>query len=937
MILTEGISGLTLTSVLDKQRSTDPNSIAKAQKEEFISKNKFDVNNTENISIVYDPESRTCEITGNVVSNHLVYEDTQEKTEDTPEYYEIKLSFSNVDIKKSETDLNSENDNKLHDEESDDKSSERDNNQEKENRTTSDRIDVIIDIDKMPAKVRCSCQHYRFYYSEANKDKGFMTGESFPPYETKTNSHRSPRNPERHSGMCKHLIFFITQILDRVIISDDKRFNIKCISGQNNWNSFLNSIKLDSINRPKYKHTYRPVVKSPEEIHQAEIRRANNKLNRIDLDTATYKRRGRPSNKSDIRKPTASTDIKDDSNYVDEVFYIKNFLRKLISKDEINKNKSDESLNISNLVTYCKNKNIIDKNANIKTLNDLKKSIDQIYDYEATQLLRKKAAKIFDSMAVSETDDNKQKREEFINIYVNNHKKYYNKYASHLYIPTRNIARYFKDKSYTASVYKDSDYDKVDLGLIRHRYTRQLATEDEGIKNWFNDKLSEIKNKYKDHKSSDYKYEVRKLELDRGVKIKKKYDEIKADLIKKASQKNLSLNDYVYNLINKNTTINYNSLAKSYIPDEDKVEKDDDTIQKEFDKAKKDKEDLEIKLDAIKTKLKTDSNNEDLKNELVQINKSRQSVTLVYNKAKKQYEKRFGKIETDVDVDDKNSYKQQQDNKDNYQQYEQHKKDILEKWKPLNDKREDLIIKRSLKTITSKEEEELENTISKMLKLEDEYYNLTGGIFIPDGIYYERKKAQKNREKRYMKAVAEPKKKTTVKSTSNQNKTQKKVDDNGETQQASNKRITAQRVTRPQRQPKPKAADTKIEINLGGKSIGRVYKSDGVPIIPEKPVLSGKRGDKQKAYNYIQALVEYNKYLKSKLSRTESYIKELDTKMNSIEDKESEEYNSIKQKHDSLELERNKMKKEYEDRDKQIDSDIKDLGVDWEQLYLGED
>lgn len=1022
MILTESTSGLTLTSVLDRQRSTDPNSIAKAQKEEFISKNKFDVNNTENISIVYDPVSRTCEITGNVVSNHLVYEDTQEKTNNAPTYYEVKLLFKNVNVEDTEVKTNSDEKNK----------GETDNNLENENKgSVSQSKSVIIDINKIPCKVRCSCQHYRFYYSEANNKNNFMTGDSFPVYTPSANAqHRPPKNPEKHSGMCKHLIFFITQVLNHEIISDDKNFRIKLVSGGDKWNKYLSEVSSLKIYRPKY-------VKSQEDIERAERYKINDLLRKT-ADTIT-KRRGRE--RQAAGSDTAAQELTAEDN-LKILNNVKLKIDNLAKRDDVKKyaDKKIDSLDIDSIVNELKQNKIIPKNdTSIQSFKDLKNFIDKKYNDDSKEFLTKKAEKI---ASIRKIPENKKKW--FINAYINSHRQLNKSKDDFIYITTDNMKRIYKPDNLKGAFKQEI---KKQYGLERHRYIRTQALADEGIKSWFSDELSKIKQEYPDSKSDEYKDKIRDLEIERKNKIKDKYKEIENDLRNKAAKKKKSINNYVHKLIHKKTQVNdvntdvdntqpssdqnknTNNKLKSDKSDETKPEKNYKQIKKNSDtppdatEEPKDNDNLELSPEDIdkkyneltKRKKQIDSefqklanayyndSNEENKKAFEDIKQQKNDLQAEYKKIEKQYnelhkddnnqpdsdeqglddklkgkndyeklefmsrerlrlEQEFIKYESLINTSksetvvsqakiSQNEVKNQLTSlnqryeslngtgfiKNNYfsrlkkeaegyssteeeEKIESKKANILAKWQPLNKRRIELVAIGNHRELTNEEETEYNDIVDKVSSYEQEYKKLTGTLI--KGGYYWNKQIEKNKK---------PEKKTTVnKSDSGKNKSQKKTDDQGKTQSSSDKKITAQKVTRSKRLPKPKKPKITKTIRKIPNSRGSVSYLNGVPIVPDKPVSGG-----QTAYNYIQSLVEYKKYLQSALPRVESNINELFTQMNDMKDKESKEYKNIEKQYNDLQSKYDEMETEYNDTAQRIDLDGEELEVDWGQLNLG--
>ena len=65
-------------------------------------------------------------------------------------------------------------------------------------------------------KVFCSCDSFRFTFSEPNRMRNAKTGPSFPGFVRKTN--RESRNPNQQPGLCKHLITVVNELLNEGFI-----------------------------------------------------------------------------------------------------------------------------------------------------------------------------------------------------------------------------------------------------------------------------------------------------------------------------------------------------------------------------------------------------------------------------------------------------------------------------------------------------------------------------------------------------------------------------------------------------------------------------------------------------------------------------------------------------------------------------------------------
>lgn len=65
-------------------------------------------------------------------------------------------------------------------------------------------------------KVFCSCDSFRFTFSEPNRLRNAKTGPSFPGFVRKTN--RVSRNPNQQPGLCKHLITVVEELVNEGFI-----------------------------------------------------------------------------------------------------------------------------------------------------------------------------------------------------------------------------------------------------------------------------------------------------------------------------------------------------------------------------------------------------------------------------------------------------------------------------------------------------------------------------------------------------------------------------------------------------------------------------------------------------------------------------------------------------------------------------------------------
>lgn len=65
-------------------------------------------------------------------------------------------------------------------------------------------------------KVFCSCDSFRFTFSEPNRLRNAKTGPSFPGFVRKTD--RASRNPNQQPGLCKHLITVVEELVNEGFI-----------------------------------------------------------------------------------------------------------------------------------------------------------------------------------------------------------------------------------------------------------------------------------------------------------------------------------------------------------------------------------------------------------------------------------------------------------------------------------------------------------------------------------------------------------------------------------------------------------------------------------------------------------------------------------------------------------------------------------------------
>lgn len=569
ILLTEDNSGQVLTSVLNKQVSTDPKSIAKAQRDEFISKSAFDQNNINNISVLYDDKSHTCQITGNVKTNHLVYIDAQpgehENLENTGEdVYEINLLFKDVAFPV----LSSDNENEAEGEESEDRLQ----------RPTINKETPLaqIDIDSKRCLVRCTCQHYRFYYSEANKQQNFVFGGSFPTYESKGVGQK--KNPNHNIGMCKHIIFFITQLLNKEIPCDGLR--VKLIS--NKWDSILPKVDGIDLTQPHYKSKYK---KKEVDQNTVELNLANSKISKYMRSISDIRINDTEDRHfSRLRKAKQKLDNLFNNKYVRDHA---SDTRIETDKKSSNYNKELSVLHINGLLEKYKNIGLIqDSDVNsITTLSQLRDLIDKKSKEEPYEYLKKKAEKLF-------ADCSEQDKQRKINEYINNHKIYL-KNGDYVYDTGRNARRLAKGQKSDLETLSPGDLsgyidasreDKYNDGLKRHRFIRKLASDK--YKSWRDDQLKNL-----DVGSKEYKAKTQELKHLYHSKMKEFYNEFQDELLRRAKQRykidnvkskdiNKLLNAYIAQRVGKKTSVNKENKPKS---DETKTDKNNKQTKKNSD------------------------------------------------------------------------------------------------------------------------------------------------------------------------------------------------------------------------------------------------------------------------------------------------------------------------------------------------------------------
>lgn len=348
-------SGLILTDVIEKEKETDPKSIAKSKNPSFISQSsgvtKLEVEDNRVLSTSDDKTNNSVIISGTINSENRVYSD-RDKEEFENGYAGVDESSVASGVYSVEVLL----------------STEQNNNNEGES------IQQEIDISKTPSKVRCSCPYYRFHYSAANDDKDFLFGKEFPTYIKKTD--RPPSNPNENVGMCKHIIHFISHLLKTT------NNDLKIIDSSGKWNSTVSSTNL-SLDKPKQKSYKRKKDSVSDTI------RVNNILsNSKKLKKATS-----------VSKPAiGSGDDKSTgwNKYVDDSF------RKLKNYDNlVNKYGSDVEINIKNT------DNVDGYNSKIKTLGDLRRHWQNEYNKRVKELLsnKYKDPKVVDSVLKKKTKD----------------------------------------------------------------------------------------------------------------------------------------------------------------------------------------------------------------------------------------------------------------------------------------------------------------------------------------------------------------------------------------------------------------------------------------------------------------------------------------------------------------------------------------------------
>lgn len=74
-----------------------------------------------------------------------------------------------------------------------------------------------LDVNKIDAKVSCTCMDFHFRFALWNYSKGTLLGQKPEPYQRKTDS-RPEANPKHSPGVCKHLIKTIEEIQNNQLV-----------------------------------------------------------------------------------------------------------------------------------------------------------------------------------------------------------------------------------------------------------------------------------------------------------------------------------------------------------------------------------------------------------------------------------------------------------------------------------------------------------------------------------------------------------------------------------------------------------------------------------------------------------------------------------------------------------------------------------------------
>lgn len=327
-----------------------------------------------------------------------------------------------------------------------------------------------VDIGKNHAKVRCSCPHYRFYYGDINNKVGFLSGGKFEHYQRKTDRENGKRNKYDNHGMCKHLIYFISKLLDQGLVVDSK----------NRWKQII-----DTTSTPVDKYQPEKVKRIDYEIKQQKVKDliANSKF---------------LAQKS--AKPVQGSSRETWERWVNDAY------SKFMRLDRISRKHAEVDYKYGR-ATYDFDVSDLDipgidkLDKDNKTLSQLRKYWIGEYNRRVEDYLKHKG------LDKTQINTRKTKTRDGLNAYV---------------LPTK-IGKRLKSSDVTP---KSREEVNAENEVYRVREAKRL----------------------KAIKARQYMKSIAKQEH-------KTFDEVKDEYVKKATAKNMSLADYVWKLIKRNTEI----------------------------------------------------------------------------------------------------------------------------------------------------------------------------------------------------------------------------------------------------------------------------------------------------------------------------------------------------------------------------------------------
>jgi hypothetical protein len=69
-------------------------------------------------------------------------------------------------------------------------------------------------------RVRCSCSDFYWTFAYYNADAKALIGQRPANYTRKTNNPKLARNPGKHAGACKHVLLFLSMLMEGKVIKN---------------------------------------------------------------------------------------------------------------------------------------------------------------------------------------------------------------------------------------------------------------------------------------------------------------------------------------------------------------------------------------------------------------------------------------------------------------------------------------------------------------------------------------------------------------------------------------------------------------------------------------------------------------------------------------------------------------------------------------------